>query len=87
MKNKNDVNVLYEQKIITKCILNGMSLKQISQKLHCAKSTASYKTRKLFENYDANDRHEFIINLFSKIITKYKNKIALLEDELKNKTY
>ena len=79
---KLDIDKIHEQKIITGCILKGMTLKQIAQKLNCAKSTASYKTRKLFYEYSANDRFEFCVNIFTKIILRYKNQLAKLEKEL-----
>ena len=89
MKKIKDVNEIYEQKIIAKCLLKGMNIKQIAQELHCAKSTASYKTRKLFKEYNASDRNEFCINIFSKIIIRYKNELNKLESEIQKykKTY
>ena len=90
MKNKIDIDKLHEQKVITRCILKGMTLKQIAQELNCAKSTASYKTRNLYIQYSANDRFEFCINLFTKLVQEYKIKLEKLEKELekyKKKTY
>ncbi|MBR2069516.1 MAG: hypothetical protein IJ877_07130 [Candidatus Gastranaerophilales bacterium] len=84
MEKKKDINTIYEQKIITRCILKGMTLTQIAQELKCAKSTAGYKTKKLFEEYSSCDRYEFVINVFTKLITKYKNEIAKLQEELEN---
>ena len=84
-KNSDKLN---EQKIITNCILKGMTLKQIAQILDCSKSAASYKTRNLFKEHNAQDRFEFCINIFSKLIIKYKNEIEKLKNELsKYKTY
>ena len=77
-----------EQKIITKCLLKGMTLKQIAIKLNCSKSAVSYKARVLFREYQAHDRFEFCINIFSRLIIKYKNEIEKLKQELmKFKTY
>ncbi len=82
MKKKKDVFAIKEQKIITRCILKGMTLKQIAQELHCAKSSISYKTKKLFQDFNASDRHEFVINIFTKMITQYKNQIDKLQEEI-----
>ena len=84
MKKKKDINLVYEQKIITTCLMKGMTLKQIAQKLNCAKSSASYKTRQLFKEWNAADRHEFIVNIFSKIILKYKKEIERLKEVSNN---
>ena len=84
MKNKKDINVAYEQKIITTCILKGMTLKQIAAQLNYAKSTVSYKTKKLFEEYGAQDRFEFCVNIFTKLLTKYKDEIVKLQLEIDN---
>lgn len=83
MGRKRDINVIYEQKIITACLIKGMTLKQIAQKLNCAKSSASYKTRQLFKEWNAVDRHEFVVNIFTKIISKYKNEIEKLKAIIK----
>lgn len=91
MKRTINPDKIYEQKIITRCILKGMTLKQIAACLNCAKSTASYKTRKLFIEHGASDRFEFCINIFTKLICEYKNKLQKLEDEIEkykgNKAY
>ena len=79
MKNKEITLSIKEQKIITSSILKGLTRKQIAQNLNCAKSTASYKARKLFKEYNASDRHEFIINIFTSIITKYRLEIQKLK--------
>jgi len=84
MKNSKDINLLHEQKVITMCIMKGMTLKQIALKLDCAKSSASYKTRKLFKEWNAADRHEFVVNIFAKIIEKYKREIAKLREQINN---
>ena len=82
MKDKKDLTTLHEQRIIIKCILNGNTLKQIAQELKCAKSTASYKARKLFEEYSASDRYEFVVNIFTKIIAKYKTELLKLQMQI-----
>lgn len=84
MKNKKNIATLYEEKTILKCLLRGDNLKQIAKELNCAKSTASYKAKKMYEKYHASDRHEFVINLFSKLVAKYKNEIVKLNQEIEN---
>ena len=82
MENKKDINEKHEQKLITKCILKGMTLKQIALELNYAKSTVSYKAKKLFKDFRANDRFEFCINVFAVIIKRYKDRITALEAEI-----
>lgn len=78
---RNDPDVILEKKIITRCLLEGKNFKEIAAKLHCAKSTVSYKTRKLFNEFKAADRYEYVVNIFSEMIRKLKEKIIKLEVE------
>lgn len=82
MKSKKNLFTIKEQKSITALILKGLTLKQIAKELHCAKSTISYKANKLFKEFNAKDRHEFVVNIFTNIITRYKNQITKLQQEL-----
>ncbi len=84
MNSLTDPDKILEQKIITRCVLKGMPIKQIASRLNCSISTASYKTKQLFKHYKANDRHEFYVNVFTKLICEYKNKIEKLEQEIEN---
>ncbi len=79
MEKKKNINVIREQKLITACLMKGMTQKQIAKKLNCANSSASYKTRQLFKEWNAHDRHEFIVNIFTNIILKYKKEIEKLK--------
>ena len=72
MATKKQEEYIKEQKILTKCIFEGKSLIEISNIMHKAKSSISYKLAKLFKKYNAKNRHEFIVNMFCDVIEKYK---------------
>lgn len=82
MASKKKKKILDEEKILTKCVFEGKTLVEISNILHKAKSSISYKLVKLFKRYNAKNRHEFIINIFCDVIEKYKKQLKEKNMEL-----
>ena len=82
MLNKN--NILNEKRIITGFILRGKGLKELSIKLSCSKTAAYYKMKKLFKEYHATNRIEFILSVFGEMLNNLK--LKLNAEIIKNKT-
>ena len=59
-----------EYRIITFCILNGMSNIEISKRLNYSKSTVAYKINKMFSLFDAKNRIDFILKILEKKINE-----------------
>jgi len=74
---------LIEYKKITCCIFEGLTIKDISEKLSYSRSTVCFKLKKLFKQYKVRTKNEFIIAIFSEIVKDKKNKLknALLKIE------
>ncbi len=67
---------------VTKCILKGMTILEISQKLNCSTSTVSNRIKKIFKKYNAKNRSEFILNVLAEIIKKDRITLEKKEVEL-----
>ena len=57
---------------IAKYIFKGLTIAQIAQKTNCSASNVSYKLNALFKKYNASNRFQFIISVFSEIINSHK---------------
>lgn len=80
-KVKNDPDVKRENSIITYSLIQGGMLKQIACKLHCSRSAAHYKIKKLFELFEVKDRYQYVAKIFTNIIEKHLKRIDKLEAE------
>ena len=72
----------FEHKFVTKCILKGMTIPQIAKELDCSSSTVSNRIKKLFKQYNASCRSEFIMNVLAEIIKKDRKTLKEKEEEL-----
>lgn len=86
-----DKSISEDNKIITKYLLLGLSRSEIAKKMNFSVSTVAYKLNKLFNSYNAKNRHEFLLSIFSEIIRDKKteikakdSKVKELNDEIKN---
>ena len=73
-----------ETKILTKAIFQGFTIENMANVLNCSKSSVSYKMAKLFKKYQAKNRIDFALKIFSEILDKTKEK---LEKEIKKTFY
>lgn len=64
---------------VTKCILKGMTIVEIAEKLDCSTSTVSNRIKKIFKKYEAKNRSEFILNVLAEIIKKDRDTIQKKE--------
>ena len=82
MKNSFKNKLEAENRFVTKCILKGMTIAQIAQRLDCSTSTVSNRIKKIFKKYNAKNRSEFTLNVLAEIIKKDRNLLQEKESEL-----
>ena len=70
------------QSLIVKCIFKGMTIAQIAKQIHCSQSCVSYHINSLYAKYNAKNRSEFILSVFSEIIDNYKSLIDLKNSKI-----
>lgn len=70
-----------EHLLYTKCIFLGMTIPQMAKKLYCSQSNVSYHLGQIYAKYKVKNRHELMLNIFSKILDEYKTKITKKEIE------
>lgn len=74
---------LQECKEITHYIFDGMTTKQIADRLCYSKSTVALRIKYLFEKYGAKNKIEFIITIFSELMKEHKQIIREKKKEIK----
>lgn len=82
MKKKNYSLLLDERKILTKLIFLGKNAVEIAKAMNYSKSCVYYKIQKLYDDFKVKDRNDFILNVVGAILTKNRDKINKLEDEI-----
>ncbi len=70
-----------ECKQIIRCIFEGLTTKETAQRLNYSKSTVSLRMRYIFDKYNAKNKIEFVILVFSELLNKNKKKIKELKAE------
>ncbi|MBR1616915.1 hypothetical protein IJ670_02070 [bacterium] len=71
-----------ENKKLLGCILKGYSIEKTAQILYCSKSCVSYRTANLLRIIGVKTKFEFIIKIFSEILSKNKNEIKEKNKEI-----
>jgi len=81
----------YDHHLIMKYVLSGLSRNEIAKKMNFSTSNVSHKLNELFVRYNAKNKHEFMLNIFSEIISDKKKElkdkdilIKKIETESKN---
>ncbi len=67
-------------KELTKYLLTGLSRAEIARKMNFSTSSVSNKLNELFLEYNAKNKHEFILNIFGEIIDDKKLEISSLRN-------
>jgi len=68
LKPRKDTRQKELEKAIIRYILQGLTRKEIANKLNYSRSAISYQINNLFEKYNARTRHEFTLQFMAKVI-------------------
>lgn len=82
MSKKSDGKLSENQSKIVKCIFKGLSLAQIAKEMFCSQSCISYHVNSLYAKYNAKNRSEFILSVFSEILDNYKSLLDLKNSKI-----
>ncbi len=80
MNYKNNLNEKEENKLLISYIFKGMTNYEIAEKLNYSRSGVAYKVNKLFSDFKAKNRVDFIVQILSEVI---KSKKQELKNEIK----
>jgi DNA-binding CsgD family transcriptional regulator len=79
----NKKTTAFEYKIIA-LLMEGKTIQQIANILYFAKSTISYKMRKLFEKYKVTNTRELFLKIHKSNLSKLEAEIIRLQIENEN---
>jgi len=83
MKKINSLTLENEQEAITKYLIKGLTIKEMSEKLMCSTSSVSYKLNKLFKKHRVETRREFIYGIIGQILDNKTKEINAKNNTIK----
>lgn len=84
---KHSQNDSREKVLITHCIIEGKTAEQISNRINCSRSAVYYKIKNLFESLQVDNKHDFVVQIYTAIIDKYRDIIEELKEENRKLKY
>ncbi len=83
MNYENIIDEKEENKLLISCIFKGMTNTEIAKKLNYSRSGVAYKVNKIFNDFKAKNRIDFIVQVLSEVIKSKKQELKCEKEKQK----